>query len=258
MHDPREASQSTWSPSSYAEPGVGQEQVFIPSSHVRVVGDESRAEMIRETYRLLAIAAFAAMVTCWVCSRSIEVVSFMASPLGWIVAMIGLNMVPGMAMRAARENPRNGALMLAYQGAVSGLALSPLVFVAMLKSGVGDDAPNLVQAALLITAGIFLGISGYVYQSGREFKAGRGFIAGLTWMLMIAIPLNIYWLHMGGLGLFILCAVGLIGIWQLVYGTSAVLRDPDFRSPVAGAFILWAGLFNVFQFVLSMLVRSRR
>jgi modulator of FtsH protease len=257
MHDPREVGQRSWSPSSYAEPGVQQEQVFIPNSHVRVVENTDRAEAIRETYRLLAIAVFAAMATCWLASRNIEVVRFMVNPIVLIGCFLGLNLIPAMAMKAAESNSRNAAMALAFQGGFSGLCLSPLVFLAMYKSGYGADAPNLVQAALIITAGVFLGISGYVYQSGKEFNMAKGFGVGLMWSLFIAIPLNMF-LGSGLLGMMISVGVGVLGTLQLLWATSSVLRDPDFRSPVQGAFMLWAGLFNLFQAVLHLLMSGNR
>jgi FtsH-binding integral membrane protein len=257
MEDPRELRQGGWAPSHYAEPAVGSEQVFVPNSHVRVIEDVDRAEVIRETYRLLAIAVFSAMAVCWFCSRNLEIVRFMASGFGLILAMIGLNAIPAMALSHAEKSSKNAAWVLALDGAFGGLCLSPLVFIAMVKSGLGADAPNLVQAALVITASVFLGISGYVYQSGKEFNAAKGLGVGLAWTLFAAIPLNFMFFKSGVFGLVLAVGVGILGTLQLLWATSSVLRDPEFRSPVRGAFMLWAGLFNLFQAILYLL-SSRR
>ena len=102
MHDPRESGQRTYDGRlDYAETSVHQQQVFIPNSHVRVVGDNQRAAVIQETYRLLAIGVFAAMASAWLASRSMGVISVMASPIGFLLAMFGLNIVPQMALKAA-------------------------------------------------------------------------------------------------------------------------------------------------------------
>jgi FtsH-binding integral membrane protein len=177
---------------------------------------------------------------------------------GWILAMLGLNMVPGMALKAARQSPRNAAMLLAGHGAFAGVCLSPLIFLAMLVSGVGTDAPNLVQSALVITAAVFLGISGYIYQSGASFNYGKGFGVGLAWTLFAGIGMSYLFPMSSGFGLFILLGVGLLGTLQLLWATSSVLRDPDFRDPAYGALMLFAGLFNLFQVILSLLIRSRR
>lgn len=258
MTDPRVQEDRDYVASGYAERAVGAEQVFVPSTHMRVLDTNERTEMIRETYRLLAIAVFSAMAAAWLACRSLMVVKFMASPVGWMLAMFGLNFVPTIAMRAARNSSRNTALVLAADGAFSGLCLSPLVFLAMRMSGVGVDAPNLVQAALVVTAVVFLGISAYVYQSGSNFSYLKGACTGLFWSLLVAIPVNAYMLGSGGFHMAILLGIGALGTMQLLWATATVLRDPDFKEPGYGALALFAGLFNLFQVILSLLMSSRR
>jgi FtsH-binding integral membrane protein len=43
-----------------------------------------------------------------------------------------------------------------------------------------------------------------------------------------------------------------------VYATSEVLHNPDADSPIPGALILFAGLFNVFVAILNILLRLNR
>ena len=117
---------------------------------------------------------------------------------------------------------------------------------------------NLVQSALVITAGIFLGVSGYIYQSGVNFNYGKGLGAGLAWGALAGIGVS-FWYPIGNTGeILILGAIGILGTLQLLWATSSVLRDPDFKDPVGAALMLFAGLFNLFQIVLSLLLRSRR
>jgi len=258
MQDSRVQEDRDYVSSGYAESAVSAQQVFVPNSHMRVMDNNQKAEVIRETYRLLAIGVFAAMAAAWIACRFLPLVQFMATGPGWILAMLGLNMVPGMALKAARQSPRNAAMLLAGHGAFAGVCLSPLIFLAMRVSGVGADAPNLVQSALVITAAVFLGISGYIYQSGASFNYGKGFGVGLAWTLFAGIGMSFVFPMSGGFGLFILLGVGVLGTLQLLWATSSVLRDPDFRDPAYGALALFAGLFNLFQVILSVLIRSRR
>lgn len=259
MQDSRVQEDRDYVSSGYAESAVSAQQVFVPNSHMRVMDNNQRSELIRETYRLLAIGVFSAMAAAWLACRYIPVVQFMSTPAGWMLAMFGLNIVPGIALRAARNSSRNTALVLAADGAFSGICLSPLVFLAMRVSGVGSEAPNLVQAALVITAVVFVGISSYVYQSGAQFSYLKGACTGLFWSLLIAIPINAYMLGGGGFGnIAILLGIGVLGTMQLLWATSTVLRDPDFNEPGYGALALFAGLFNLFQVILSLLIRSRR
>ena len=49
-----------------------------------------------------------------------------------------------------------------------------------------------------------------------------------------------------------------MGVCILVYATSDVLNNPQADSPIPGALILFAGLFNVFVSILNLLLRSGR
>ena len=258
MTDPRVQEDRDYVSSGYAERAVGAEQVFVPSTHMRVLDTNQKAEVIRETYRLLAIGVFCAMACAWLACRSLPVIQFMSSGPGFIVAMLGLNLVPGMALSAARKHPRNAAMLLAGHGAFAGVCLSPLIFMAMLLSGAGSNAPNLVQSALVITAAVFLGISGYIYQSGTNFNYGKGFGVGLAWTLFAGIAMSFWFPMSGALSMLILAGCGILGTLQLLWATSSVLRDPEFKDPAYGALCLFAGLFNLFQVILSVLMRSRR
>ena len=258
MQDSRVQEDRDYVSSGYAESAVSAQQVFIPNSHMRVVDNNQKAEVIRETYRLLAIGVFAAMAACWVACHFLPLVQFMVTLPGLMLAMFGLNLIPGMALSAARNSPRNAAMLLAWQGAFAGVCTSPLVFVGMKMSGAGTDAPNMVQSALVITAAVFLGISGYIYQSGNEFTYGKGFGAGLAWTLFASCAMTWFFPVSSSMSLFILIGIGVLGTLQLLWATSSVLRDPEFRDPAYGALMLFAGLFNLFQVILSLLIRSRR
>jgi len=258
MQDSRVQEDRDYVSSGYAESAVSAQQVFVPNSHMRVMDNNQKAEVIRETYRLLAIGVFAAMAAAWLACRCLPVVQFMTTTPGLILGMLGLNMIPGMAMSAARKSPSNAALLLAGQGTLAGICVSPLVLYAMMLSGVGANAPNLVQSALVITAAVFLGISGYIYQSGTNFTYLKGFGAGLTWTLFAACAISWVSPLSGGFALAFLIGMGILGTLQLLWATSSVLRDPDFREPVYGALCLFAGLFNLFQVILHLLIRSRR
>ena len=258
MTDPRVQEDRDYVASGYAERAVGAEQVFVPRTHMRALDNNKKAEVIRETYRLLAIGVFSSMATAWLASRSLPVVMLMASPIGFLLALIGLNIIPAMALKSARKSSRNAALTLAADGALSGICISPLIFKAMLMSGMGSNAPNLVQAALVITAAVFLGISAYIYQSGAQFNYGKGFGVGLAWTLLVGIPINAFMLGSGTFGLILCLGVGVLGTLQLLWATSSVLHDPEFDDPAYGALCLFAGLFNLFTTILRLLMSSRR
>ena len=67
------------------------------------------------------------------------------------------------------------------------------------------------------------------------------------------VVLNMF-LEIGFLGMLISGAIGIFGVFVLVNATSQVLNNPEYHEPVAGALMLFAGLFNVFVAILHLLL----
>lgn len=259
MRDPRELQERdrAYSPSNYAEEAIDARRAFVPHNQVRVIDNADRMEAIRETYRLLAVAVFAAMATCWFTSQSAALAGILATKTGWILSLIGLNVIPMLAASQKEMSSRSATFWLALDGAVSGFVLTPLVFLALMLSN-HDGGPNLVQSALVITGAVFLGVSGFVYQSTREFNWGKGAASGIFWALLAGMGVNALWLHDFGFSMMLSGVIGVLGTLQLLWATSTVLRNPEFREPHQGALMLFAGLFNVFTTVLRLLIGSQR
>jgi modulator of FtsH protease len=141
-----------------------------------------------------------------------------------------------------------GTGALVADGFLAGIAMSPLLWVA------NSVAPVLILVALMITAFVFIGVTAYVMVSGRQFSAPRGLMAGLFFSIIGAVVLNSF-LHIGFVGILISVAIGALGVFTLVFSTSGVLRSPDADSPIPGALMLFAGVFNVFVATLNILLR---
>jgi FtsH-binding integral membrane protein len=153
---------------------------------------------------------------------------------------------------------KTGTIVLALAGLLSGIALAPMVFLALLVSGLGEEAPNLVQSALVITAFAFLGVTAYVHKSGANFNWGGGLFSGLFFSALGLLTIHFMFPGIGAFSYLLLGIVGVMGVVQILYGTSKVLNDPDFNDPISGALILFAGIFNLFQVVLSLLLSGGR
>ena len=108
-----------------------------------------------------------------------------------------------------------------------------------------------------MTAIVFLSITAFVMFSKRTFSAPRGLMLGIFISITAAILLNAF-LNIGFLGMLIAAGIGIMGVCILVYATSDVLNNPEADSPIPGALILFAGLFNVFVSILNLLLRSGR
>jgi modulator of FtsH protease len=206
-----------------------------------------RATVIKQTYLLFGVSILSALAGGYIGATSETLARFFSGWMGWIVAILLLNAVPRIAI-AVRHNPVLGVSALVFDGFVSGIAISPLLYIASLI------APVLIVAALMITGFVFLGVTGYVMTSGRTFSAPRGLMAGLFFAIIGAVILNAF-LNIGFLGVLISFAIGAFGVCILVFSTSSVLSTPDADSPIPGALMLFAGVFNVFAATLNILLR---
>lgn len=211
--------------------------------------DERQAKLAKMTYALLSVSLVGAVFGGYLTSSSQKMSMFFMTVPGWILALVMLNLVPWFALRAAEKNPTVGILALALDGLLSGVAISPLLFVAR------AIAPGMILAAGAITGAAFLTVTGYILVTKERFSAPRGLLSGIFVSILVAILLNSLLLHMSVLGTIISIGIAIFGVISLVYATSEVLTDPEFTSPVRGALVLFASLFNIFVSVLRLLLR---
>ena len=210
----------------------------------------TRAETIKKTYLLLGLSVAGALCGGYVGAQSDALANLFTGWMGWILAMVLLNFIPRVAI-AARHNPVLGVTALLADGFVSGLVLAPILRIASLY------APGTIQIAMLMTLVVFGTVTLFVMSSGRTFSAPRGLMIGISISIIAAMVINAF-LNIGLLGILIAAGIGIFGVCILVYATSDVLNDPNADSPIPGALILFAGLFNVFVAILNILLRLNR
>jgi modulator of FtsH protease len=210
----------------------------------------ARVETIKKTYMLLGLSVAGALYGGYIGAQSDALANLFTGWLGWILAMVLLNAIPRVAM-AARHHPVWGVTALLADGFVSGLVLAPILRFA------SSYAPGTIQIAMLMTLVVFGAVTTFVMLSGRTFSAPRGLMMGIFVSIVAAMLLNAF-LNIGVLGILIAAGIGIFGVCILVYATSAVLHDPSADSPIPGALMLFAGLFNVFVAILNILLRLNR
>ncbi len=206
-----------------------------------------QSAVIKQTYLLFGLSVFSALAGGYIGATSETLARLFSGWIGWILAILLLNAVPRIAI-AVRHNPVLGVSALVLDGFVSGIAISPLLYVARMI------APGLIFAALMITAFVFLGVTAYVMTSGRTFSAPRGLMTGLFFAIIGAVILNAF-MNIGVLGVLVSVGIGVFGVCVLVFSTSSVLNTPDADSAIPGALMLFAGVFNVFVATLNILLR---
>lgn len=210
--------------------------------------DERQAALAKKTYALLSISIATAVLGGWVGSTTPAIVEFGMRWYGWVTMLVLINVVPHIALWASKKNPTVGIIALGADGIISGLALSPLLWVASVI------APQAVPAALGVTGAVFVAVTGYIMLTRERFSAPAGLLSGIFFSLIAASILNI------GLGFSLLSVaisvgIGILGVLMLVYATSDVLNNPDYNNPVQGALMLFAALFNIFVSALRLMLR---
>lgn len=210
--------------------------------------DERQAAVAKRTYLLLSLSVAGMMCGGYLGATNESMAMFFARPLGWILALVAINIIPSIALWAAARSTALGLVALVADGFLSGLAISPLLFLARIF------APQAIPAAAGVTAAVFIAVTGYMMVTRDRFSAPAGLLTGIVASVFVAILLNTVFLHSGLLAILISAAVGVFGVFILVYATSDVLNNPDFDNPVQGALMLFAALFNIFVSVLRILM----
>lgn len=210
--------------------------------------NERQAAMAKQTYALLSLSVAGAVVGGYTGATHESLALFFGSFMGWITALVLINVVPAIALWAAARKPAFGLVALAADGFLSGLAISPLLYLARLL------APQMIPAAAGVTAAVFLAVTGYIMVTRDRFSAPAGLMTGVFASVVVAVLLNTLFLHSGLFGMLISAGIGIFGVFILVYATSDVLNNPDFDNPVRGALMLFAALFNIFVSTLRLLL----
>lgn len=213
-----------------------------------VVLDEQRAALVKKTYALLSVSVVTAVAGGYFGSTSPAMVQLFSGRLGWLLALVLLNVVPMIALWGSRQSPAVGIVALAFDGLLSGLTLSPALYLANLLN------PEIVPAALGITGSVFVAVTGYMMFTRERFSAPAGLLTGMFVSLVAASVLNLFF-NLPILHTIIAAGIGIFGVIMLVYATSDVLGNPDFENPVQGALMLFAALFNIFVSALHLLLR---
>ena len=208
----------------------------------------NRAEVIKKTYLLLTLAVTAGIAGGMVGANSTAMVELFSGWMGWILAMVVLNVVPRIAM-AVRHNPLLGVTALLGDGFVAGLVLAPVLHLASVIS------PDIVQSAMIVTVTVFCAVTFYVMTTRKTFSAPRALMTGIFFSIIGVLVLNVF-LQIGLFGMLIAGAIGVFGVFILVYVTSDVLNNPELDSPISGALMLFAGLFMVFVAAINLLLRA--
>lgn len=210
-----------------------------PSMTASVVQTDERIAFLGKTYGMLALCIAAGSAGAYF---SMGLAFPYEHPFMMLFAMIG-----GIfAVQALRHTPGiNFAALLGF-GALTGMAIAPLVSMVSAKSGM------LVTQAFMTTAVSFVALTGYVLYSRRDFSFLKGFVwTGLIALIVLSLS-NYFFFESGMIQLAVSGMGVLLFSAFILYDTSAILRDYPNNEFIAAALTLYLDVFLLFQHLLVL------
>ncbi len=200
---------------------------------------DERISFLGKTYGMLALCIASGSIGAYL---SMGMAFPYEHPWMMLFAMIG-----GIfAVQAMRHMPViNFAALLAF-GALTGVAISPLVGFVAAKSGM------LVAQAYMTTAVAFAGLTIYTFISRKDFSFLKGFVwTGL--IALIVLSLSNYFFFESGMVQLAISGMGVLLFSAFIlYDTSAILRDYPDNEFIAAALTLYLDVFLLFEHLLYL------
>jgi len=200
---------------------------------------DERIGFLGKTYGMLALCIAAGSVGAY---ASLGMAFPYEHPFMMLFAMIG-----GIfAVQTLRHRPVINLIALLGFGALTGMAISPLVGFVAAKSG------WLVAQAFMTAAAAFAGLTTYTFVSRRDFSFLKGFVwTGLIGMIVLGLSNYFFFesplVALAGAGIGVLLFSAFI-----LYDTSSILRDYPNDEYIAAALTLYLDVFLLFENLLYL------
>jgi hypothetical protein len=212
-----------------------------------------RAQFIRKTYLLLALAILAFVVVegflfvSGAAGAILSVISLGGS-IGWLVVLAAFMGVSYLANRWAMSDTSSATqyLGLAVYIIAEAVIFVPMIAIAMYASGDG----SVLMKAGIVTLGLFLGLTATVFLTRADFSflgpilAIGGFVA-----LGFIVASALFGFSLGSIFAFVMVAFAGTAI---LYNTSNVMRTFNTNQYVAASLVLFASIALLFWYILSI------
>lgn len=200
---------------------------------------DDRINFLGKTYGMLALCIAAGSIGAFM---SMGLAFPQEHPFMMLFVMMGgIFLVQGV-----RHKPGINLLALLVFGAITGMAISPLVGMVAAKSG------TLVTQAFFTTAVAFVSLTAYTFISRRDFSFLKGFVwVGLISIIVLGLSNYFFFespllaLGISGMGVLLFSAF-------ILYDTSNILRDYPNDEYISAALTLYLDVFLLFQHVLAL------
>src|SRR5215212_6225115 len=212
-------------------------------------GVEERMGFIRKVYALFFAATLFAIVGVGIgFAFPALMVGVARHPWLTFFALIG----GVMGAQAVRLVPGvNLAALFAFT-TLTGVVISPAIAIYTRMN------PASIWQAGLLTAGIFGGLTAYVFVSKKDFSFMRGMVTTGLIVVILAGVLNLFIVGSSAFAFGISCAALLLFSGFVLYDTSNIIRRYPTNEYVAGALSLYLDAFNIFLALVRILNAGRR
>lgn len=195
------------------------------------------SRVIRNTYQLLALSTAVAGV-----GAGISMWAGFGSLAGIVFTLLGL--VPLFYLSKNRNSAAAVPAMLAFTG-LSGLGLGPTLSHYLHLPG----GSSTVLTAAVITTGVTLALTAYVYKTGKDFSRMGGFLfAGLIAVILASIAAMFVPAMQAGVS----AAAALLFSGFILYDTSRLVRGEE-DNYVMAACSMYLNVLNLFLSILQLL-----
>jgi FtsH-binding integral membrane protein len=221
---------------------------FEARTRERAVATE-RLDFIRKVYSLFFVGILLCAGGVYL-SYTNPAIFFKARYGLWIGALL-LLVISFFSDTLRRKSPWNMMLLVGVTSML-GMACGPAFFM-IEAAGKGV----VLLQAFILTTGVFGGLTAYAWLSKKDFSFLGGFLTvGIIGLILASI---VYMFIPGatGLGFAIACVGVLIFAGFILYDTSNILHRYDTGEYVAGALDLFLDFFNMFWYLVRILLASR-
>ncbi len=216
------------------------------------IPESGRAAFIRRTYGHLAgaVAAFVVLETLLIASGAGRALAglMLGGRWTWLIVLGGFMLVSQVATTWASSSVKRSTQ---YAGLGLYVAAEAIIFAPLIMVALSID-PQLLGKAMLITVGLFVGLSWVAFATKKDFSFLSGFlrIAGMVALATIVASL-IFGFSLGTL--FCVLMVALVG-GTIVYQTSNVIHHYHPDQHVAASLALFASFATLLWYVIQIVM----
>jgi FtsH-binding integral membrane protein len=222
---------------------------FTPDA-LQLVG-KARLAYVRKVYSYFTMGLLAAIAGSVLAMNSSLV--FLAAQHRLMLFLVYLGAF--FFAQSSADKPGRAVPTMLLFSAISGVVLSPLLY-AIAHSLIPGTGPELIFNALILTGGVFVGLTAYTFVSKKDFSyLGATLTVGL-FVLMGAIILNLF-MHSTNLDFAVSIVGTIIFAGFVLVDTSMILKRAIEIPATSAALKLYLDFLNLFLFILRILMGSR-